>query len=153
LALAVSTAGELFIPILVRRVMDDAVSSRSDLSTPQLRRPTFRVSISRQKTVLAAPFQKTDGSPFPADEARLVAESLLDPEDWYVFRYEHGDASSVIISERPELFEGSSAQALRGAYAAIRVEDLKTLLPVDRRTIRGNDYRKIQSVTVLFIGV
>ncbi len=154
LALAVSTAGELFIPILVRRVMDDAVfvSFRSiDAAAPAADLSGIHIATENGPRRFLSKKQMAALS--RADEARLVAESLLDPEDWYVFRYEHGDASSVIISERPELFEGSSAQGSQGAYAAIRVEDLKTLPPVDRRTIRGNDYRKIQSVTVLFIGV
>jgi ATP-binding cassette subfamily B protein len=155
-ALACSTVGELFIPILQQRLIDRAVMARflclrsvpaSGLSREAekpLRELTAAKGALEAGGFLFIPQDERIRIPGRAEE-ELRTAGILDGGQWYAFRFDSADTSVK------ELLDKQGEKFLRGeGTAAIRTEDLALLSPEEKQIIRGRDLSRI-TVTVLTI--
>ncbi|MDR2029742.1 MAG: ABC transporter ATP-binding protein/permease [Treponema sp.] len=159
LALAVSTLGELLIPVLEQRLIDGAILARF-----------FAISagaVSRERDhldgetrdgldrLLSAPrvFRAGAFIFIPQDqntrisgrlEEALKTRGLLTADQWYGFSRAPGDPAGQVIEDHRELF------ILEGDAAAIRTGDLYSLSVSEIRAVRGRDLAVIFRV-VLFL--
>jgi ATP-binding cassette subfamily B multidrug efflux pump len=155
-ALTVSTAGELFIPILVRNVLDDAVflSYRSvDPSLPLSGsiREEFSTPTGARRFI-----SKTEAAAISrAEEKRLVAAGSVSPDEWYVFYCGPDDPAGEVVRARSELFAAAADErnGAPGRLYALRMDDLKSLPQDERRLIRANDYAAIGTSALIFLAV
>jgi ATP-binding cassette subfamily B protein len=156
-ALALSTLGELAIPIKMQRLIDDAILARY-----LLLRPALNVSLSpgaekgldllrttkrsiAVETNLFIP-QDQDRSITAATEEELHQAGILDGDQWYVFTLKPNDPSIAVMDAHPELFLRSSDAA------AVKTADLYALPAGEIRAVRGRDFSRILSVvTEMFI--
>ncbi len=152
LALAVSTVGELWLPVLVQRVLDDAILAsyyRLDLEKAEgdagkaaaaLAADTRAIRLDRWVFVPKARAFKMTG----AQERDLVALGALDAAPWYAFPLKDGAA---VVGAHPELFTTD------GASAALRKDDLSSLTRDERRIIRNGDLDRIRIAVVFFFAI
>jgi ATP-binding cassette subfamily B protein len=161
-SLAVSTLGELYIPVLQQQVMDDAILARFfTLNLEACERET-----SGPKTAITAAAAELAGNrralrignklfiPQGRDtgisktaEAELQSRGVLETEDWYAFPLEPGSPALAVMDHKPELF-------LRGEKAgAIRKAGLDSLEAPERRAVRAADIAAIKRAAWIFCGV
>ncbi|MDR2257997.1 MAG: ABC transporter ATP-binding protein, partial [Treponema sp.] len=158
-SLAVSTLGELYIPVLQQRVIDDAILARFltlnletyDRETAGLKPESISVAAElagnrralRIGNRLFIPQGRDTGISKTA-EAELRARGVLETEAWYAFPLEPGGPAPAAMDHKPELF-------LRGEYAgAIRKADLDSLEPPERRAVRAADITAIKRAALIF---
>ena len=148
LALSISTAGELFIPILIRGVLDDAIfpSYRSTESDKLMADSRVRAIDTPAGLRHFVP-KSTLASLSRAEEKELVERGVLSSDEWYVFTCAEGSPQAEIASRRSDLFVYSAASSL----CAVRLNDLVSLPLADRQVVRTADYRKIRDSVVVFV--
>ncbi|GHV76624.1 lipid A ABC transporter permease/ATP-binding protein [Spirochaetia bacterium] len=132
-ALALSTLGELAIPIKMQRLIDDEILARY-IRVPDLLRTTKRsIAVGTDLFI-------------PQDRDRGITAGVPDGDQWYVFTLKPNDPSTPVMDAHPELF-------LRGRdTAAVKTRDLYALPAGEIRAVRGRDFPRILSVvTEMFI--
>ncbi|MDR1909526.1 MAG: ABC transporter ATP-binding protein/permease [Spirochaetaceae bacterium] len=164
LALAVSTLGELLIPVMEQKVIDEAILARflalrpggpgesggadgAGLSPPAAAALASLSGGGRALAIGAWVFVPQDrDSRIPGRvEEELREGGFLDGEPWYAFTLRPGDPALGLLEERPELF-------IRAAgAAAIRNGDLYALAPGDIMKVRGRDLARIAAIAAALI--
>jgi len=138
-ALAVSTAGELFVPVLVRNTVDDALMSSwvtvdEDLSgTPEGRKLGFAYSdpvIDGRRYLRTKRLAGLSG----AERREMEASGVLDNNPRYLVPLQAGDAElERVLTERAEIFR------IEGSWASLSIADLKALPGTDAKALRRHD--------------
>jgi ATP-binding cassette subfamily B protein len=148
-ALFLATAGELALPVLIQRTVDDALlPSWYGLGTEVRDRPEasdLRLSGREPEAlgriwVKAARISRLSASQREA----LAAEGLLDREPRYLARPEAGDAESDRVLAALGAERG-------GSWAAVRMEALRALAPADARILRAGDRRSVGVYLAAFL--
>lgn len=165
-ALVVSTAGELFIPLLVQRVVDETVipnyrlvrssaaSAGGDAAAAAVLTadPGARTLVASDGSISFVPrsaLRKISRK----EEQALTDSGALGPDEWYVLGYGADGSAARIIASRPALFllgsdgGGGADGALR---AAIRLDDLAGLPGKDRLALRSGDVSALGRWAVFF---
>ncbi|MDR2343359.1 MAG: ABC transporter ATP-binding protein/permease [Spirochaetaceae bacterium] len=153
-ALAVSTAGELLLPVLEQRVIDDAIiarwlaldtaaASKQDMSAEAAAalESLHRVGLFQTKPVtinniLFIPLNqqlRISGRV----EKELRSKRIIDDEQWYTFRL-NGENSAYVSGNQAFVHDGNSA--------ALRISLLKTLPKEELHALRGADLDRIRAV-------
>lgn len=153
LALALATAGELALPVLIQRTVDDALMpSWYGLSPEALSRPeTDGLSLAgSEPRALGRVWIKSEAvlRVAAAHRKTLSAEGLLDAEPRYLARIEPGDAAA----ERALAALGDRA-VREGGFAAVRMEALRSLAPEEARALRGRDAGIVSSNLLGFFAI
>ncbi|MDR1585866.1 MAG: ABC transporter ATP-binding protein/permease [Treponema sp.] len=174
-ALALSTLGELYIPILQQRVIDEVIISR-------------RLAINTSLPAAASPVSGSGGEGFDADEGldageRAVFEELiglqgtiqigewyfvpqnhrsaiqtglegklrnlgiLDSEQWYAFGFGEDHPALAVMERRGGLFLKNESAA------AIKTADLYSLPAAEISAVRSNDISRILRQGIVFFAV
>jgi ATP-binding cassette subfamily B protein len=152
-ALAISTLGELILPIVQQRLIDNAILARSILvrleGNAAIRAEEGGLSPEAEKSLEIlrdAPrgvaigdslFIPQDRRITAAAEEELRRGGYLDEDQWYVFVLSEEDPALEALEAREALFLRDSGRA------AIRTEDLYRLPLDDIRAVRSRDFRRI----------
>ncbi|MDR3355982.1 MAG: ABC transporter ATP-binding protein/permease [Spirochaetaceae bacterium] len=160
LALAVSTAGELLLPVLEQRIIDDAVVAR------YLAFDTARAAgqdLSEKSAAALAGLYRANGlfqtKPVPIGgflfvpqnqqlrisgdvEKELRAKRILDDEQWYAFGI--NEANRGYVLENPLFIQDGKSAAIKAALLATLPEDVL-------RAVRGADLDRISSVILALL--
>ncbi len=139
LALVFSTAGELVLPVLIQRVMDEVILARHLVVATDpaaVGHAADRVGLSaRGRSV------RIGGHLFVPQTGTSGNRGALAGESWYVFRPEE---DSAVVDRIPELI------LREGSWAAIRTKDLYALSAPDIRALRQDDLSRLGYSAVLF---
>jgi ATP-binding cassette subfamily B protein len=163
LALAVSTIGELLLPVLEQRVIDDAVVARwLVLDTAQVTEQNISekaaaalMNLSHGSGLFQTKPVTINGILFiPQNqqlhisggvEKELRAKNILDGEQWYAFSLNENNRD--FVSNNPLFIQDQDS-------AAIKVSLLKTLPKDALRAVRGADLDRISGVIlILFVSL
>jgi len=153
LALILATAGELALPVLIQRTVDNAfLPSWYGLTQEALGRPEAAdLDLSgAEPRVLGRIWIKTERlSRLSMSQRKTLTEAgLLDSEPRYLARVPSDDPGILRV------LAGLGARAeFEGEYAAIQQEAIKSLSPADARTLRGRDIGIIASNLVIFFAI
>jgi len=144
-ALLLSTAGELFVPLIQQKVIDDAIVVRfyvvilgdtTNALSDESKRALELLEASRRSIEaggrLFVPIEK-DTRISGAAEKELQQSGILDMDDWYALKIKEGSAAGEIIKSRPDIFSQT------GNAAAVLKKDLYTLSVKEIAAIRAND--------------
>jgi ATP-binding cassette subfamily B protein len=158
LALAGSTLGELLIPVIQQRVIDDVMLARSlalrlDMAGPDLSSEAAGALETLRNNPRGAALGEyyfiPPGAHPPVSrkaEEELRNQGVWEPDGWYVFSPREGDPAWKVIHSYPGRF------LYDGAAAAIRAADLYALPVGDIRIIRGGDLRfMLRAVLALLV--
>lgn len=142
-ALILATAGELALPVLIQRTVDDALMpSWYGLGIGVRSRPEAAVLglSGGEPEALGRVWVKTDRiSRLSASQREtLAAEGFLDREPRYLARISAGDSEA----ERVLAALGPGTER-DGPWAAVRMEALRSLAPEDARALRARDKRSV----------
>jgi ATP-binding cassette subfamily B protein len=153
LALALSTLGELAIPVIEQRLIDDSILTRfvllrqgaeKDLS-PAARKAVEDISNTTRSISIGSNLfipQELGRNITAAAEEELRSAGCLDDDQWYAFTLTPGDPAAAVMEERGELFLRGNAST-GTETAAIRTADLYAL-PLDQiQAVRGRDFSRI----------
>jgi ATP-binding cassette subfamily B protein len=155
-SLLISTAGELLVPVIEQRVIDEAILARFLVIRPGNRAGLGAAARTVLERLTASPRALTAGSyvfvPQSRDtqisgriEAELRDSGVWETEGWYAFSLGDGDPARAVIAARPELF-------LTGpGTAAIRTGDLYSLSVPEIRSIRGRDLSLVSRAALLLL--
>ena len=133
ITLAAATIAELLAPIVLQRTLDNHILRRD-----------YRVQAAAADELMLdeKAAERIGGSLFfsqnalkgmsgrEKEQARL--RGLLDKDEWYVFPAGEGPADATVLSN-PQLFVSSEK------LHAVRIADLRTLSPQEKRAVRHND--------------
>ncbi|MBL8965993.1 MAG: ABC transporter ATP-binding protein, partial [Spirochaetaceae bacterium] len=150
LALAVGTAGELYLPVLVRRTVDDALMvSWFAVDEAAVRNGAGKAlragpadPVLAGKVYLKAARLGALGA---AERKALEASGALDPEPRYLLEYDRND-----IAQTRALAAAGSSLVVDGKLASMTTRDLRRLAPADAKALRRRDSRTV-SVNVLIL--
>ncbi|MDR3304111.1 MAG: ABC transporter ATP-binding protein/permease [Treponema sp.] len=161
-ALIVSTVGELAIPVMQRRLIDEAIVPRF-LSLNSGNAKEARDSLSEvSRDYLHSLFVESTGRAigdhwFVAQDEKtrlsvrvedeLREAGILDDTQWYVF--EVSDTAAPIITQHPDRFISDEDNGV--FVAAIKNADLYTLRPADIAVIRARDIALIKRIAVTLL--
>ena len=178
IALAVSTLGELYIPVLQQRLIDEAVLARFLV----FRADRYKAERERLDGEAVAAYEELTRLPgsitidhivfVPQNrhtvikgkaEEELRKRGVLDEAQWYAFSYTAGDSVAAVVEKRGELFLVSAETVPRlgqGAEidatelnAAITSADLYSL-PLDEiAAVRGRDISVLVRGGLIFLAV
>ncbi|MFA6507255.1 MAG: ABC transporter ATP-binding protein [Treponemataceae bacterium] len=155
IALAVSTTGELYVPILIRSVLDEAVfSSWRSTDAPELVLSKGVITVETASGVRYFVPKSALSALSRTEEKRLIESSQLSADDWYSFNCAAGSAKYDIATARKEIFLLSLPREDHGTIVfdtAVRMDDLRLLSLTEKRTIRSGDYEKIARSIFLFV--
>jgi ATP-binding cassette subfamily B protein len=153
LTLALSTLGELAVPVIEQRLIDDSILARFVLLrrdgkkelSPAARKAVESISTTTRSITVGLNLfipQDLGRNITAAAEEELRSAGYLDDDQWYAFALKPGDPAVAVMEERGELFlRGNTSAGTQ--TAAIRTVDLYAL-PVDQiRAIRGRDFSRI----------
>ncbi|MDR1248067.1 MAG: ABC transporter ATP-binding protein/permease [Treponema sp.] len=159
-ALALSTLGELVLPIIQQRLIDDSILARSILvrleGNPAITAAEGELSAGAEKALALLReskrsiaignnlfvLQDQNRSIAAAAEEELRRLGILDGDQWYAFVLGDGDPALTVIEARPGLFMQDSGGA------AVKTADLYRL-PVDEiRAVRGRDFKRILRIVL-----
>ncbi|MFP4643715.1 MAG: ABC transporter ATP-binding protein [Spirochaetales bacterium] len=161
-ALVLATIGELSIPIVIQRTVDNYLVrnwarmpveavDREDLDSVDLADEDIRVA----GYIYVAEQRMNDLT--ERERERLEEQGIIDDERFYLFPV-NSDAKAAVISDRSELFrteynadQGDASDA--GGYAAILREDLSSLPAEERAIVRSDDLDGLVFMTTVFLFV
>jgi ATP-binding cassette subfamily B protein len=167
--LLVSTLGELLVPVLQQKIIDEDILARSlavradaystELSPATQAAYTELVSAQNVTRIGATVFVPLNRHVriSVSSEAELKDRRILDEAPWYVFSYTAGTPLAALVGQHPGMFlrDGNdnpvneNPPGARGA--AIRTADIRTLPAGDISLIRGADIsRIIRGAVILF---
>jgi ATP-binding cassette subfamily B protein len=159
ITLALSTVGELFVPVLQQRVIDDAIVIR--FFTVKADAAGSRLPLLSEEAGAALKELKASGRAISAGdllfipqdrhiriagtaERELKEKRILADEDWYAFLYAEGGAAADVVKNNTAFF-------LKGnGCAAIKKSDLYKLPAREIAAVRETDIRFILRA-VLFL--
>jgi ATP-binding cassette subfamily B protein len=159
-ALALSTLGELILPIIQQRLIDDSILARNILvrleGNPAITVEEGRLSAGAEQSLALLRNSKRgiaigDNLFIPQDQNRRIAAAAeeelrrsgcLDRDQWYAFAYGEGDPALPVMEARGDLFIRDAGKA------AVKTEDLYRLPLAEIRAVRGRDFRRISLVVV-----
>lgn len=154
--LAISTAGELFVPVIIRKAVDDSLMKSwygfgTEIAGAEEGKA---LGISAADPIIGGRVyvraSKANGLS-AAERGRLQAEGLFSPEEMYVFRLDDGNsAQAALRAARPELF------AAENGWGAISVRELRALDAAEAASLRAPDFSSLlgyaaKLLAVLFI--
>ncbi|MDR1128517.1 MAG: ATP-binding cassette domain-containing protein, partial [Treponema sp.] len=161
ITLGASTIGELLVPVLLQRVIDEAVLARYlVIRTDVLARERPGISpesrnvidaiIAEERAVKIGDrvfiSQGQDTRLSGKAEGELQGRGIFEDERWYAFSCGEECPARETIGARPDLF------VTENGNAAIRTRDLYSLSPEEIRAVRGKDITYIiRTVLFLFI--
>ena len=165
LALVFSTLGELLVPLLQQRIIDNAIvvkfyalnSENFEGATIEAGRGNFslesteaiRIFSSYQNPIHAGDFifilHGSDSGISSIAENELKQMGILDQNEWYAFRYGAGSSAENIINENPGLFQ-------RGDYSAgLLRRDLDELNVSEIAALRASDITFIINTVLILL--
>jgi ABC-type multidrug transport system fused ATPase/permease subunit len=160
-ALAVSTVGELLIPVLLQRVIDNAImarfltlddnafaSSKENLSAASINLMNELTQAENAITIDQLYFipQGSDLVLPGNAEKELSENTIILADQWYALSFGDVPNARDVVSAHPHLFISNDD------FAAIRTDDLYTLPTSEILTVRGKDAALIVSiVTISFV--
>jgi ATP-binding cassette subfamily B protein len=165
-ALAISTVGELFIPLLQQRVIDKAIVVKFIVINEESLLEKERLgneSLDALETLLSLPDSVSAGGRLfiPLNsrtrisrktEEELLKNRILETDNWYVFNYEAGSEKENIVLSRKALFHEGKDGAGGKKSAAILSRDLYSLTVKEISLIRSDDIEFIvRSVIFLLL--
>ncbi|MDR0656128.1 MAG: ABC transporter ATP-binding protein/permease [Treponema sp.] len=155
-ALAVSTMGELFVPVIQQRLTDNAIMARFIVIDPAPAEGLSRAAAAEREKLMGLDEGIEAGNLLFIPQGRntimtgsvereLKAAAVLQEESWYAFRYKDGDALASIVEERSGIF-------LRGeGCGAIKNADLYKLPVSQIRIVRAHDISSIVRTVLLLL--
>jgi len=163
-ALAVSTLGELYIPVLQQRIIDGSVLARfmafngegmwrQDLSEPaRLVCEEFAAlpAVITLGGIIFVPQNQRTVMPGRV-ERELRDKGILEDGYWYAFSYKPDDAAvAALVNQHGALF--LRAENSEGVTkAAIKMIDLYSLPPQEIAVIRGGDITRVMRGGIIFL--
>ncbi|MDR0525119.1 MAG: ABC transporter ATP-binding protein/permease [Spirochaetaceae bacterium] len=161
IALAVSTLGELAVPVIQQRIIDDAVLARFlvidtsalERETAELRAETHetlrRLTARSGITVAGKLFiRQNQNTKMPGNaETELREKGVLEAENWYAFTRVPGDGADDVIQRQSGLFLTEENNA------AIRTEDLYKLPVRDIGAVRLRDADLLKKTMGILLGM
>ena len=162
-SLAVSTLGELYIPILQQRIIDQSVlahfmSFRNDVSGSELSENAFSVyndfislpgAVAINGMIYVPQNQNTVMQ--GRVEQELRDKGILDTENWYALSAGNDKSKAAIIKKYNNIFNFSENEMKLNA--AIRMKDLLALPADEIAVIRSNDISALVRGGILFLAV
>lgn len=151
IALAISTAGELLSPVIIRRAIDDALmKSWYGFSMNIVGADADKVLklSATDPTIMGRIYIRTSrlAGLSSAEKQSLIDQGLFDTTEMYVFEVKEGDsAQAALRAARPELF------AVEGRWAAISVEKLRALPAAEAAGLRAADTALIGHYVALLL--
>jgi ATP-binding cassette subfamily B protein len=161
-ALFVSTLGELYIPVLQQRIIDNSILARYmafnkfaaqwELSNTYLSAEAASVyrefsslpdAITIGETVFVPQTRHTVMQ--ARVERELKEKGILNTENWYAFSYNADDPVASVIENHPDLFLISHSQA------AIKMTDLYSLPADEIAVIRRGDINGVIEGGIIFL--
>jgi ATP-binding cassette subfamily B protein len=157
-SLGFSTLGELILPIIQQRLIDDSILARNILvrleGNPAITLEEGSLSAEAKKSLALLRnskrsivigdnlfiLQDQNRNITAAAEEELRRRGFLDQDQWYAFVFGEGDPALAVMEERGDLFIRDSGKA------AIKTEDLYRLPLAGIRAVRGRDFRRISLV-------
>lgn len=164
IALVVSTAGELYVPVLIRNIIDTVilanyvVMDENVLANPAMDLTdhtkklvahiendsrvvhfAHRYFLNRNQTTLLS------GLP----EKELKQKGVLLPDQWYLFRFTSESPTGNIVETHGNLFVTDTSGGT--TWGAIRNQDLYGLSIQEIRIIRKNDFFRILGAALVFL--
>jgi ATP-binding cassette subfamily B protein len=147
IALILSTLGELFVPILQRRIIDDAIVVNFhtlNLDSPNLfsvledeSRIALEALMASKRSIEAGAYlfvhQDSNTRFSTAVERDLRDKGILDGRDWYAFRFTQGSPAAEVIQNRADIF------SISGNAAGVLKIDLYSLPANEIAAIRSGD--------------
>ena len=177
-ALLVSTLGELYIPVLQQKIIDEDVLARflavkaegvpgnADLSPAAHIAYNELISAKNAKIIGETVFvpQNRNVRISSTVEAELKESGILDDASWYVFSYRAGDSTEALVRKHQEFIvqggepcasgQGMATREISAAsqefFAALRTADLYTLPTEEIALIRAPDISRIIRGAVIF---
>ncbi|MDR2607453.1 MAG: ABC transporter ATP-binding protein/permease [Treponema sp.] len=155
-ALAVSTMGELFVPVMQQRLIDNAIMARFIVMDPRAPEGLSRAAAAEREKLMGLDGGIEAGNLLFIPQGRntimtgsvereLKAAAVLQEESWYAFRYKDGDPLASIVEERSDVF-------LRGELCgAIKNADLYKLPVSQIRIVRERDISSIVKTVLLLL--
>jgi ATP-binding cassette subfamily B protein len=158
-ALAVSTVGELLLPVLLQRVIDNAIMVRF-LTIDDLAVETSKENLSAASINFVNELKQSENAikidhfyfiPQGSDlvmsgnvERELTQNAIIKADQFYAFYYSSSFSNAeAVVSKHPELFMSN------GMAAAIRTDDLYTLETNEILAVRGKDTALIVSIVAI----
>ena len=133
ITLAAATIAELLAPIVLQRTLDNHILRR-DYRVQAAAADELMLDEKAAERIGGSLFFSQDAlkgmSGREKEQARL--RGLLDKDEWYVFPAGEGPADATVLSN-PQLFVSSEK------LHAVRIADLRTLSPQEKRAVRHND--------------
>lgn len=155
-ALAVSTMGELLVPVTQQRLIDNAIMARFIVIDPAPAEGLSRAAAAEREKLLGLDGGIEAGGLLfvprgrntrmtGSVESELKAADVLRDESWYAFSYRDGDPAASLVEERGDIF-------LRGeGSGAIRNADLYKLPVSQIRMVRARDISSIVRTVLLLL--
>ncbi|MDR2784321.1 MAG: ABC transporter ATP-binding protein, partial [Treponema sp.] len=159
ITLGASTIGELLVPVLLQRVIDEAVLARyivirldvlereRTALSPESRNAVDTIIAEKRAVKIGERVfisQGQDTQVSGKTEEELRGKGIFEDENWYAFSYGGEDSALKVINARTDLF------VVEDGKAAIRRDDLYSLSPAEIKEIREKDIAYIIR-TVLFL--
>ncbi|MDR1211951.1 MAG: ABC transporter ATP-binding protein, partial [Spirochaetaceae bacterium] len=159
IALAVSTVGELFVPVLMQKVIDDAIMARFTTLSRLTGEGLSEESRSVVRDLAASPSVRYIGERVFIPQSRKLALTrkaegelrslgVIEDEQWYAFSFASPGDLFNLVRERDDIFiyaENISPGGTLAFEGAIRNRDLYTLSLNEIRLVRGRDLAMIAS--------
>jgi ATP-binding cassette subfamily B protein len=158
-ALAVSTAGELLIPILQQRVIDNAILARfitlkadgnEKSLSPEAAHTLDRLKKSKNALAIDAytfVLRNQDTKIPEKIEKELRSAGFFDETSWYAFRFSPSLAANAVIAGHSSLF------VIEDFKAAIREIDLAGLTLQEKIALRAGDISFIVKTVLITLAV
>ncbi|MFZ2635568.1 MAG: ABC transporter ATP-binding protein [Rectinemataceae bacterium] len=154
IALIVSTAGELFSPIIIRKSIDEALivswfGFDQAVAGEEAMQATLKITpedplVAGKVYLRASRLSGLSG----AERRDLEARGLFSPQEMYLVEIDASDAPQTeALAAHPELF------TVDGSRAVMRLADLKALPGEAASALRKNDRSRIASNVILLLGI
>lgn len=162
IALFLSTSGELLLPVLIQRVIDDAILSKYVSVNKTMLGSNSGLSEEDAEAFLSkvmegkASVQLDDYVYIRLNALKKIAPELeeqfrndriIEAESWYVFPLRTEPEKQCIVEAYPDLFRKGEQ------HAAILLSDLYTLSISEIRILRSHDISYIISAVILFFTI
>ncbi|MDR0290519.1 MAG: ABC transporter ATP-binding protein/permease [Treponema sp.] len=168
-SLAISTLGELYIPVLQQRIIDGSILARFMAFDQTAARQELgggaslsdaAAGVYREFTALPDTITVGDVVFVPQNrhtvmqgrvEQELKDKGILSPENWYAFSYTPDDPAAAVVETHPDLFLISHSSLLTPHFqSAITMTNLYSLPPDEIAVIRKGDISGIVRGGILF---
>ncbi|MDR2617298.1 MAG: ABC transporter ATP-binding protein/permease [Treponema sp.] len=167
IALAVSTLGELIIPVIQQQVIDRHIVVRFLVLRQDLAKNAQGISAGSleelEKAVSSPGVLEAGGRAFIRLDRKLSLSSraetefrdkgILDEEDWYAFEYLKDSPAAGAVEKSPSFFLLNEEPSQDRVTAAIRKKDLYSLAPEEIAAIRSGDIAVIIQQVILIFAV